>query len=78
MDMSHKTSRVFLIILVICHLVLASVYAFQTPYRKAGLLLSQRQADGSYAPAQDIGAPDERQHANYIEFLKIKPIHSIY
>ena len=70
MDMSHKTSRVFLIILVICHLVLASVYAFQTPYRKAGLLLSQRQADGSYAPAQDIGAPDERQHANYIEFLK--------
>lgn len=37
-----------------------------TPYRTAGELHLQRQADGSRATTQDVGAPDERQHANYV------------
>jgi 4-amino-4-deoxy-L-arabinose transferase-like glycosyltransferase len=45
-------------------LVLALVFANLTPYRTGGVLLSQRGA-----PAQDIGAPDERQHVNYVARL---------
>lgn len=35
-----------------------------TPYRKPGILLHQRRT-----PIPDVGAPDERQHANYVKHL---------
>lgn len=44
-------------------------YASITPYRTAGILFNQRGEDGRPAPAKDIGAPDERQHANYVKHL---------
>lgn len=40
-----------------------------TPYRTAGILRFQRDAAGNHAQIPDIGAPDERQHANYIAYL---------
>jgi 4-amino-4-deoxy-L-arabinose transferase-like glycosyltransferase len=49
---------------MILFLVLGAVYIQQTPYRQAGKLVFQ-----GGAPAQDIGAPDERQHANYVARL---------
>lgn len=49
--------------------VFASWYATITPYRQAGHLMNQRGPDGRLAQIPDIGAPDERQHANYIHHL---------
>lgn len=48
-------------IIATLHLVFALIYASVTPYRQGGAILGQR---GAYAA--DIGAPDERQHANYV------------
>jgi len=45
------------------HAMLAVVYAGETPYRTAGRLRSYA------ANVPDIGAPDERQHANYVQHL---------
>jgi 4-amino-4-deoxy-L-arabinose transferase-like glycosyltransferase len=53
-----------LLLLVSAYLVLCAVYTVQTPYRQAGTLLHQA---GLSVP--DIGAPDERQHANYVQHL---------
>ena len=39
-------------------------FSLKTPYREPGILLYQGRA-----AAQDIGAPDERQHANYVQNL---------
>lgn len=39
-----------------------------TPYRKSGVLLHQ-QKDGMPLPIPDVGAPDERQHANYVKHI---------
>lgn len=47
--------------IALLHLVLAMVFASLTPYRTEGYVWSQNNAH-----ALDIGAPDERQHANYI------------
>lgn len=52
------------VLLAALHAVLAIVYAGETPYRSAGILYSF-----GHFPAPDIGAPDERQHANYIQSL---------
>lgn len=57
-------SRWALIALVCLHFILACLYATRTPYRQAGVLKYQGRA-----PAADIGAPDERQHANYVFHL---------
>lgn len=46
-------------------LVACGLFASSTPYRTAGVLRHQ-----GGAPAGDIGAPDERQHANYIIHVK--------
>lgn len=51
-------------IFVILHIALAGTYAMVTPYRTGGNLVHQ---GGAFAP--DIGAPDERQHANYVARL---------
>lgn len=64
---SSATSRWTLPVLgvvLLLHVILAVSYARTTPYRTAGVILLQRGA-----PAQDIGAPDERQHANYVQHL---------
>lgn len=53
----HRT----ILIVSILHVALAIGYALLTPYREGGRILNQR---GAYAA--DIGAPDERQHANYV------------
>lgn len=56
--------------LAVLHAFLACVLAQITPYRQAGVLLGQRDpTTGRPAAAQDIGAPDERQHANYVQHL---------
>ena len=46
-------------------LVLALAYASVTPYRKAGVLMGPMHG----VPVDDIGAPDERQHVNYVSHL---------
>jgi len=61
--------RTWIFILVALHLVLAAGYAKVTPYRAGGVLFSQPGKDNRPSNANDIGAPDERQHANYIGYL---------
>ena len=61
---STTTWRWVLAALVAAHVLLALVYAARTPYRQSGVILGMGRA-----PANDIGAPDERQHANYIQHL---------
>jgi len=61
-------SKGLLVALLIAHFLLASWYAFNTPYRTAGILLNQRTAEGP-ARVPDVGAPDERQHANYVQHV---------
>lgn len=56
-----KSAEIALGALVLLHIVFALLYASNTPYRAAGLVY--------HAPAKDIGAPDERQHANYVDRL---------
>lgn len=56
--------RWVLLALVATHVLLALVYAARTPYRQSGVILGMGRA-----PANDIGAPDERQHANYIQHM---------
>ncbi|HWD37770.1 MAG TPA: glycosyltransferase family 39 protein, partial [Fimbriimonas sp.] len=55
----------------ICHLGLALWFASITPYRTGGVLLSYRDPKDRSQPlhVNDIGAPDERQHANYVAAL---------
>ena len=48
---------------------LCGVYNAKTPYRQAGVMRYQRGADGGPAHIPDVGAPDERQHANYVRHL---------
>jgi 4-amino-4-deoxy-L-arabinose transferase-like glycosyltransferase len=62
--MKGKGPFILALIFAAVHAVLAIVYASETPYRTHGRLLSY---GGS--PAADIGAPDERQHANYVQTL---------
>jgi 4-amino-4-deoxy-L-arabinose transferase-like glycosyltransferase len=50
--------------LAMVHLGLAIVYASITPYRTAGYLSVMRTVP--WSPVPDVGAPDERQHANYV------------
>ncbi|MFM9874075.1 MAG: ArnT family glycosyltransferase [Fimbriimonadaceae bacterium] len=63
-----------LYLILVTFLILTGVYNSLTPYRESGVLRYQRMADpvtGQMVPqsANDIGAPDERQHANYIAHL---------
>ncbi len=57
-----------LVALVLLHLALGAAFAFNTPYRSPGILLGQRGPEGP-AKVPDVGAPDERQHANYVQHL---------
>jgi len=63
-------AKLFLAILALVHFLLATWFASSTPYRAQGILLGQRDPNtGGPARSLDIGAPDERQHANYIGSL---------
>ncbi|MBS1706420.1 MAG: glycosyltransferase family 39 protein [Armatimonadetes bacterium] len=59
-----------LLVVLLLYVVLASAFNLATPYRTPGILLLQRGADGGPLPVADVGAPDERQHANYIQYLR--------
>lgn len=62
--MKVRGAPLFALVIAAVHAILAFVYAGSTPYRTPGVLMIQRQA-----PIADIGAPDERQHANYVQTL---------
>lgn len=63
-------TRYLLIPLALAHLLLALLYASQTPYRQPGYVNgspSRGYTNGQLV--KDYGAPDERQHANYVQRL---------
>lgn len=62
----HSESRVRWIVigLALLHGALAIWFASVTPYRSSGILRFQ-----NGTPVPDVGAPDERQHANYVQHL---------
>ncbi len=62
-------THTFAFLIAAVHLALAVFYCQVTPYRTAGQLLSSWTAPGIHARTNDIGAPDERQHANYVQHL---------
>jgi 4-amino-4-deoxy-L-arabinose transferase-like glycosyltransferase len=64
--MTRKTATIVAAAIACIHLILACVYANITPYRTDGILMGQRNPEtGAFQSVPDIGAPDERQHANY-------------
>ncbi|MBS1719346.1 MAG: glycosyltransferase family 39 protein [Armatimonadetes bacterium] len=68
--MSSRTAFICALLLCVVHFVLSLVFSAATPYRTAGVLLGQRDPNtGGPQFAKDIGAPDERQHANYVQRL---------
>src|SRR5437016_3338620 len=56
-----KKTPLILGLLVVLHIGFAICYASVTPYRSPGQVQHQEQPD--------YGAPDERQHVNYIEHI---------
>ncbi len=61
---SSKVARVLLVVLIALHIGLGFWFGSSTPYRTAGRLFINHKKE-----IPDIGAPDERQHANYIAHL---------
>ena len=58
-------------IIITAFVVLCCVFNAKTPYRQPGVLVYQLNPEtGGFQSALDIGAPDERQHANYVAGLK--------
>lgn len=49
--------------------VLCSLFNAQTPYRKEGLYFPRGVEKSAFGKIPDVGAPDERQHANYVRHL---------
>lgn len=62
--LSSRLAKILLGLLVLAHVVLGFWYGSSTPYRTPGIVLSNGRA-----PVPDVGAPDERQHANYVAHL---------
>lgn len=58
---SLRQAYIIVAVLMIIHVALAIWYASVTPWRTGGAVFGQY--------AKDIGAPDERQHVNYIQRL---------
>lgn len=56
-------------IVLAAFLVFAGLFAAVTPYMTPGSLRYQRDAQGLPQQVVDIGAPDERQHAFYVQHL---------
>lgn len=65
--MLSRTTLGLLILLVAMHVAGAFTFASIAPYRTQGIIRTQGRA-----PALDIGAPDERQHVNYVVHLLTK------
>jgi len=63
--MPRNVTLSILLALIVAHIVLAANYAAVTPYRQAGVVLGW----GRPQQVVDIGAPDERQHVNYVIHL---------
>mgnify|MGYP000852577121 CR=1 FL=1 len=57
-------AKVGLGVIAVLFVALCALFIEATPYREGGVLMRQGRT-----PAKDIGAPDERQHANYIARL---------
>ena len=64
--LSFRLGYGLLAALTLLHIVLAIVYANITPYRTGGYLFYSRTHPRPEDYVSDIGAPDERQHANYV------------
>lgn len=60
-----KTFVRWAIVFAVLHTVLALLYARVTPFMTPGVVLHQR-IKGQPAPTEDVGAPDELQHVNYV------------
>ncbi len=58
--MSSRSTLFVLLGLIAAHIILALSFASATPWRQGGLVRINPSVE------KDIGAPDERQHANYI------------
>ena len=56
-----KLAKILLLVFACLHLAFAVSFALKTPYRTSGFVFMTRKS-----PTTDVGAPDERQHANYI------------
>jgi 4-amino-4-deoxy-L-arabinose transferase-like glycosyltransferase len=70
-DSGLRRALPILLLLALAHFVLALWYAQATPYRTPGVLFSQKNPETGLPQAvPDVGAPDERQHANYIAHLR--------
>lgn len=69
--MGRNTTLAILFALIAAHVALAIAFASITPFRTAGLVVfGQRDPKTGLPPVEkDIGAPDERQHVNYIARL---------
>jgi 4-amino-4-deoxy-L-arabinose transferase-like glycosyltransferase len=69
---SASTGKWIALALAILHLCIATWFAAITPYRTAGYL-GRAPRLGETAPPErklpDLGAPDERQHVNYVKHL---------
>jgi len=61
-------SAAILLLIVALFTGFCIAYNKATPYRQPGVLFFQRGPDGPLQ-APDIGAPDERQHANYVAWM---------
>jgi 4-amino-4-deoxy-L-arabinose transferase-like glycosyltransferase len=59
-----KVGVIIALVLVVIHVSLAFWYASITPYRQPGKYFSM-----GHVAIPDVGAPDERQHANYVQHL---------
>ncbi len=55
--------------IAILHLLISSWFSSITPYRTAGFDLRLDPSTGRQAELKDLGAPDERQHVNYVRDL---------
>ena len=65
-----KLAKILLLVFTCLHLIFAVCFALKTPYRQAGYLFCQKDPKTRFfQQASDIGAPDERQHANYVRHL---------
>lgn len=57
------------VLIGLVHMTLALFFASETPYRTEGRLMGSYSAPGVHAEIKDIGAPDERAHANFIQHV---------
>jgi len=64
-----RNTLVILAIIALGHLLISCWFSSVTPYRTAGYDLRRDPSTGRQAELKDLGAPDERQHVNYVRDL---------